>query len=193
MAGYGALFVCSVTFSSGVDYVFDNMLPVHQQKRILGVLGVENDLMTWGYNVNQSKIAIGSGGFAGKGFLEGTQTKFNFVPEQTTDFIFCTVGEEWGFLGSTAVVLLFCVLILRLMRMGERQRDPFGRVYCYGVAAIFFVHVAINIGMATGIMPVIGIPLPLFSYGGSSMLAFSILFFAALKFDMESRTLARDY
>ena len=184
------LFFGSLGFTYTIDYVFDNILQIHQRKRILDLLGLESDLKHWGYNVNQSKIAIGSGGFSGKGFLEGTQTKFNFVPEQGTDFIFCTVGEEWGFLGSALVVVLFAVLILRLIRMGERQMEPFGRIYCYCVASIFLFHVAINIGMTIGIMPVIGIPLPFFSYGGSSMIAFTLLLFVAIRLDAAKRELA---
>lgn len=178
-----ALLVGAILFSSAVDYVFNDMLAIHQQKRILDLLGIEQDTQNWGYNVNQSKIAIGSGGFSGKGFLEGTQTKYDFVPEQSTDFIFCTVGEEWGFLGTTFVLILFAVLILRLMRMGERQGEPFKRIYCYSVAGIFLFHVMINVGMTIGLLPVIGIPLPLFSYGGSSLLAFTVLFFVAVKLD----------
>ena len=181
------LFFGSLGFTYTIDYAFENLLQTHQQKRILDLLGIESDLKGWGYNVNQSKIAIGSGGFSGKGFLEGTQTKFNFVPEQSTDFIFCTVGEEWGFLGSALVVVLFAVLILRLVRMGERQREPFGRIYCYCVASIFLFHVAVNIGMTIGIMPVIGIPLPFFSYGGSSMIAFTVLLFVAIRLDAAKR------
>ena len=177
------LFFGSLAFTSTIEYGFNNILQIHQQKRILDLLGLESDLAHWGYNVNQSKIAIGSGGFAGKGFLEGTQTKFNFVPEQSTDFIFCTVGEEWGFLGSALVILLFCMLIMRLIRMGERQMEPFGRIYCYCVASIFFFHVLVNIGMTIGLMPVIGIPLPFFSYGGSSMIAFTLLLFVAIRLD----------
>ncbi len=180
---YVLLFVGSLVFAFTVDYVFDNVLQVHQQKRILDLLGLESDLKGWGYNVNQSKIAIGSGGFFGKGFLNGTQTKYNFVPEQSTDFIFCTVGEEWGFVGTMVVVVLFAMMILRLMRMGERQGEAFGRIYCYSVAGIFFFHTLINIGMTIGLMPVIGIPLPFFSYGGSSLLAFTILYFVAVRFD----------
>lgn len=177
------LFFGSLGFTYTVDYVFNNVLQIHQQKRILDLLGLESDLSHWGYNVNQSKIAIGSGGFTGKGFLEGTQTKFNFVPEQSTDFIFCTVGEEWGFIGSAIVIILFVILILRLIRMGERQQEPFGRIYCYCVASVFLFHITINIGMTIGIMPVIGIPLPFFSYGGSSLIAFTILLFVAIKLD----------
>lgn len=176
------MFIGSVLFTGMVDVVFDHM-QIHQQKRILDLLGVESDLQYWGYNVNQSKIAIGSGGFIGKGYLQGTQTKYDFVPEQSTDFIFCTVGEEWGFVGSAVALGLFCWLILRLIKMGERQQEAFGRVYCYGVASVFLFHVLVNVGMTIGIMPVIGIPLPLFSYGGSSLLAFTILFFVAVKLD----------
>lgn len=180
------LFFGSLAFTYTIDYAFDH-LQTHQQKRILDLLGLESDLKGWGYNVNQSKIAIGSGGFSGKGFLEGTQTKFNFVPEQSTDFIFCTVGEEWGFIGGTLVVLLFAALVLRLIRMGERQKEPFGRIYCYCAASIFLFHVVVNIGMTIGLMPVIGIPLPFFSYGGSSMIAFTILLFVAIKLDASKR------
>ncbi len=177
------LFIGSVGFTNAVDYVFDNMMQVHQQKRILDLLGLESDLKGWGYNVNQSKIAIGSGGLTGKGFLQGTQTKYDFVPEQSTDFIFCTVGEEWGFIGCLVVVILFSVLILKLIAMGERQQEAFGRIYCYSVASIFLFHFLINVGMTIGIMPVIGIPLPFFSYGGSSLMAFTILLFIAVKLD----------
>ena len=173
-------------FTWSVDMVFDHM-PLHQQKRILNLLGVENDPQHWGYNVHQSKIAIGSGGLLGKGYLNGTQTKYDFVPEQSTDFIFSTVGEEWGFAGTTVVLVLFCWLILRLVKMGERQQEAFGRVYCYSVAGIFLFHVLVNVGMTIGIMPVIGIPLPLFSYGGSSLLAFTMLFFVAVRLDAIQR------
>ena len=150
-----------------VDYAFDHLQP-HQQDRINELLGIKVDPKGSGYNVIQSKIAIGSGGFFGKGFLQGTQTKFNFVPEQSTDFIFCTVGEEWGFLGSSVVILLLMAFILRMIKLAERQRSAFSRVYGYGVASILFFHVAVNIGMTIGLVPVIGIPLPFFSYGGSS-------------------------
>jgi rod shape determining protein RodA len=136
-----------------------------------------------GYNVNQSEIAIGSGGLFGKGFLEGTQTRYNFVPEKHTDFIFCVVGEEWGLFGCFVVVALYVALILRLMRMGERIKEPFGRVYCYSVAAMLLLHVLVNIGMTIGLMPVMGIPLPLMSYGGSSLLAFSLLIMIAIRLD----------
>ncbi|MDE7134091.1 MAG: rod shape-determining protein RodA, partial [Rikenellaceae bacterium] len=155
--------------------------------RILDLLGLENDVKGAGYNVNQSKIAIGSGGVLGKGFLQGTQTKFDFVPEQSTDFIFSTVGEEWGFVGSIAVLALFVALIFRVMRMGDRQRDTFGRVYCYGVAGVFFFHVLVNIGMTIGLIPVIGIPLPFFSYGGSSLVAFSMMLFIAIRLNCNAQ------
>lgn len=184
-------FIGSLLFVTSVDYVFDNVLKSHQQDRILDLLGLENDVKGAGYNVNQSKIAIGSGGFLGKGFLQGTQTKFDFVPEQSTDFIFCTVGEEWGFVGSVGVLALFMVLIYRLMRMGDRQRDTFGRVYCYGVAGVFFFHVLINIGMTIGIVPVIGIPLPFFSYGGSSLLTFSAMLFIAIRLNCNTQYQSR--
>ena len=146
-------------------------------------LGLKDDPSGAGYNVNQSKIAIGSGGFSGKGFLNGTQTKLKYVPEQDTDFIFCTVGEEQGFVGSTAVLILFAVFILRLFALAERQDRAFGRVYGYSVASIFFFHLVINIGMVIGLTPVIGIPLPFFSYGGSSLWGFTILLFIFLRLD----------
>ncbi|MCX4358683.1 MAG: rod shape-determining protein RodA [Rikenellaceae bacterium] len=184
-------FIGSLLFVTSVDYVFDNVLKSHQQDRILDLLGLENDVKGAGYNVNQSKIAIGSGGVLGKGFLQGTQTKFDFVPEQSTDFIFCTVGEEWGFVGSVGVLALFMVLIYRLMRMGDKQRDTFGRVYCYGVAGVFFFHVLINIGMTIGIVPVIGIPLPFFSYGGSSLLTFSAMLFIAIRLNCNTQYQSR--
>jgi rod shape determining protein RodA len=149
------------------------------------LLGKEKDIHGAGYNVHQSLIAIGSGGIEGKGFLKGTQTKFNFVPEQSTDFIFCTVGEEWGFLGSSAVVVLFLLLISRLIFLAERQRTTFSRAYGYGVASILFFHFAVNIAMTLGLFPVIGIPLPFFSYGGSSLWAFTILLFIMIKLDAD--------
>lgn len=173
----------SFTYMLSVDYVFENIMKSHQQERILLLLGLNDDMKGAGYNVNQSKIAIGSGGVFGKGFLKGTQTKYDFVPEQSTDFIFCTVSEEWGFVGSAIVIALFVILIIRLMKMGDRQGDAFGRIYCYGAASVFAFHVLINIGMTIGIMPVIGIPLPFFSYGGSSLLAFTILLFIAIRLD----------
>lgn len=168
--------------NSFCSYAFDRLQP-HQKDRINNLLGIETDLTGAGYNVNQSKIAIGSGGFLGKGYLQGTQTKFNFVPEQSTDFIFCTVGEEWGFVGTTFVMALFLIFILRLIYLSERQRSDFSRIYGYAVASILFFHVAINVGMTIGIAPVIGIPLPFFSYGGSSLWAFTILIFIFLRLD----------
>lgn len=174
---------CCTVF--GVDYAFSKM-QAHQKTRINVFLGKEvgKDVkQKAGYNVNQSLIAIGSGGFAGKGFLQGTQTKYDFVPEQSTDFIFCTVGEEWGFLGSVFVLILFLILILRIIYIAERQRSPFSRIYSYGVASIFFFHITVNVGMTIGLAPVIGIPLPFFSYGGSSLWAFTILLFIFLKLD----------
>lgn len=173
----------SLGFLYSVDYVFDEVLEPHQQSRIKVTLGMEEDLKGAGYNVNQSKIAIGSGGLTGKGFLNGTQTKLKYVPEQDTDFIFCTIGEEEGFLGSCFVLLMFLLLILRLVFLAEQQRTIFARVYGYCVASIIFFHVAINIGMVIGLTPVIGIPLPFFSYGGSSLWAFTILLFIFLRLD----------
>jgi len=156
----------------------------HQKVRIDVLLGRGTvDLKKEGYNVNQAKIAIGSGGFLGKGYLEGTQTKYDFVPEQDTDFIFCTVGEEWGFVGSAFVIILQITLILRIIFMSERQRSPFSRIYGYGVASVLFFHLTINIGMTIGLAPVIGIPLPFFSYGGSSLWSFTILLFIFIKLD----------
>jgi rod shape determining protein RodA len=166
-----------------VDYAFHNVLQPHQQTRINIMLGTETDPFGEGYNLNQSLISIGSGGFAGKGYLNGTQTKFKFVPEQSTDFIFCTVGEEWGFVGSTVVIGLFVWLLLRLLMMAERQRSTFVRAYGYGVFGLFLVHFFVNIGMTIGVMPVIGIPLPFFSYGGSSLWGFTILLFIFLRLD----------
>jgi len=182
---WAAFLTVAIAMSLSVDYVFHNVLDVHHQKRINDLLGIESDPLGWGYNVNQSKIAIGSGGFLGKGYLAGTQTKYNFVPEQSTDFIFCTVGEEWGFLGSTAVLGLFLYLLLRLIRIAERQREGFARVYGYGVVSVLFFHIVVNVGMTVGVFPVIGIPLPFFSYGGSSLWAFTILLFILLKFDSD--------
>lgn len=175
----------SIVFIFSVDYVFDNLLKDHQQTRILILLGKEQDLQGAGYNVHQSMVAIGSGGFSGKGFLKGTQTRYNFVPEQTTDFIFCTIGEEWGFLGSCVVIALFLALFYRIILIAERQKDNFVRIYGYCVASCFFIHFFVNIGMTIGLMPVIGIPLPFISYGGSSLWAFTILLFILLKFDCD--------
>jgi rod shape determining protein RodA len=177
------LFLIAATFVLSVDYVFHHVLEPHQTSRINVLLGLQTDLKGAGYNVNQSKIAIGSGGFFGKGFLNGTQTKYNFVPEQSTDFIFCTVGEEYGFAGSVIVIGLYLTLLIRIITMAERQRSVFSRVYGYGVASILFFHFAINIGMTIGLVPVIGIPLPFFSYGGSSLWAFTIMLFVFLRLD----------
>ncbi|NDV78260.1 rod shape-determining protein RodA [Dysgonomonas sp. 511] len=171
-------------FVSSIDYLFTDVLQPHQQMRIKVTLGMAEDPMGAEYNVNQSKIAIGSGGFLGKGYLNGTQTKLKYVPEQDTDFIFCTVGEEQGFVGSSLVLLLFLTLILRLIYLAERQKNIFGRVYGYCVACIFLFHLVINIGMVIGLTPVIGIPLPFFSYGGSSLWGFTILLFIFLRIDM---------
>jgi len=165
------------------DSVIDKVLQPHQKSRIEVLLGNKEDPTGAGYNVNQSLIAIGSGGFFGKGYLKGTQTKLKFVPEQDTDFIFCTVGEEWGFLGSITVLLLYLWFILRLIMIAERQRDTFSQVYAYSVASIFLVHLTINVGMVLGLLPVIGIPLPMFSYGGSSLWGFTLLLFILLRLD----------
>jgi len=181
----------AVLFVISVDYAMNNLLKEHQQQRIYVTLGMEDDPQGVGYNVNQSKIAIGSGGFAGKGFLKGTQTKLQFVPEQSTDFIFCTVGEEWGFIGTALVVILFVVLITRLVILAERQRSHFSRIYGYGLVAVLFVHFTVNIGMTIGLLPVIGIPLPFFSYGGSSLLAFTLFLFIFLKLDSNRLELLR--
>ncbi len=177
------IFLGSLLFTISVDYAFYNVLGEHQQSRINELLGIHSDPLGAGYNVNQSKIAIGSGGFFGKGFLNGTQTKFNFVPEQSTDFIFCTVGEEWGFIGSLVVIGLFMLLFYRLIWLAERQRSGFSRIYGYSVVVILFFHFMVNIGMTIGIMPVIGIPLPFFSYGGSSLWSFTILLFIFIRLD----------
>lgn len=181
---YIALFtIGTVAFLYSAEHVFNNVLEPHQQVRIKVLLGMEEDLAGAGYNVNQSKIAIGSGGLHGKGFLNGTQTKLKYVPEQDTDFIFCTVGEEQGFVGASFVLLLFMVFIFRLIHLAERQDSRFGRVYGYAVMGVFFFHLFINVGMVLGLTPVIGIPLPFFSYGGSSLWGFTILLFVFLKID----------
>ncbi len=177
------IYLGCVLFSVSVDYVFDNIMEQHQRDRINELLGIQSDVLGAGYNVNQSKIAIGSGGFFGKGFLQGTQTKFDFVPEQSTDFIFCTVGEEWGFLGTVTVIGLFMTLLMRLIFLAERNRSRFSRVYGYCVAVILFFHIAVNIGMTIGLAPVIGIPLPFFSYGGSSLWSFTFLLFVFVRLD----------
>ena len=177
------IYLGSVLFSVSVDYVFHNIMEQHQRDRINELLGIQSDVLGTGYNVNQSKIAIGSGGFFGKGFLQGTQTKFDFVPEQDTDFIFCTVGEEWGFVGTTAVICLFMALLMRIIFLAERNRSRFSRVYGYCVAVILFFHFAVNIGMTIGLAPVVGIPLPFFSYGGSSLWSFTLLLFIFVRLD----------
>ncbi len=178
-----AFLLGSMLFIFTVDYSFNNILKPHQQSRINVVLGIESDPSGSGYNLNQSKISIGSGGFTGKGFLQGTQTKFKFVPEQSTDFIFCTVGEEWGFLGTSFVILMFAFLFTRLIIIAERQRSSFSRIFGYGVVSILLFHFVINIGMTIGLVPVIGIPLPFFSYGGSSLWGFTLLLFIFLRLD----------
>lgn len=178
-----SLLASGIGFIYSVDYVFEEVLEDHQVTRIKILLGQESDPQGAGYNVNQSMIAIGSGGFFGKGFLNGTQTKFNFVPEQSTDFIFCTIGEEWGFFGSFLILLLYLAFLLRLIFLAERQRSLFSKVFGYGVVSVFFFHIAINIAMTIGLAPVIGIPLPLISYGGSSLWGFTILLFIFINLD----------
>jgi len=177
------IYLGCVLFSVSVDFVFHNIMEQHQRDRINELLGIQSDVHGSGYHVNQSKIAIGSGGLFGKGFLQGTQTKFNFVPEQSTDFIFCTIGEEWGFLGTATVIGLFIGLLLRLIFLAERNHSKFSRVYGYCVATILFFHFAVNIGMTIGLAPVIGIPLPFFSYGGSSLWSFTLLLFVFVRLD----------
>jgi len=179
--------VLSILYCFSVDYIYHNIFKAHHRNRIDIVLGKLTDKSGDGYNLFQSKIAIGSGGFSGKGFLEGTQTKFKFVPEQSTDFIFCTIGEEWGAIGSFVVITLFMILICRIIIKAEKQRSTFSRVYGYGVAGILFLHVFINIGMTIGLLPVIGIPLPFFSYGGSSLWGFSILLFIFIRLDAQRK------
>ncbi len=176
--------VVCIGFIYSVNYLFDDILQPHQQTRLRVTFGLEEDPMGAGYNVIQSKIAVGSGGFLGKGYLHGTQTKLKYVPEQDTDFIYCTIGEETGFVGSVTVLLLFLALIVRLIYLAERQKEAFGRIYGYCVASIILFHIIINIGMVIGLTPVIGIPLPFFSYGGSSLLGFTILLFIFLRIDM---------
>jgi rod shape determining protein RodA len=178
-----AILILSTSFVFSVNYAFENVLEPHQKKRINVLLGIEEDIHGAGYNVNQSKIAIGSGGFSGKGFRKGVLTRYNFVPEQSTDFIFCTVGEEWGFVGVSALILIYLTLLIRIIILAERQRSKFSRIYGYGVASIFFFHFSINIGMTIGLAPVVGIPLPFLSYGGSSLWAFTVLLFIFLKQD----------
>lgn len=183
---------CVYTFS--VSYIFNNVLEKHQRDRINVILGKElskDAKRGIAYNLNQSKIAIGSGGFFGKGYLQGTQTRYNYVPETSTDFIFSAIGEEWGFLGSLVLIAVYVIMLLRLLTLAERQRSPYGRVYIYSVVAIIFTHVIINIGMTIGLLPVIGIPLPFISYGGSSLLSFSFMIATALKLDSERRMTMR--
>jgi rod shape determining protein RodA len=175
--------VVSIAFIFCVNFAYQNILQSHQRNRIDVILGKLDDPRGQGYNLNQSKIAIGSGGLWGKGYLQGTQTKYDFVPEQSTDFIFCTVGEEWGFAGSLVVIALYLTMLLRIVNIAERQRSSFSRIYGYGVASILFFHFFINIGMTIGLVPVIGIPLPFLSYGGSSLWSFTILLFILLKLD----------
>ncbi len=177
----------TIGYIQSIDYIFDRVLSQHHRDRINELLGVISDPKGTGYNVNQSKIAIGSGGFLGKGFLQGTQTKYDFVPEQSTDFIFCTVGEEWGFLGCLIVIGMFVFLFIYIIVVAERQRSKFSRIYGYTVACILFFHLTINIGMTIGLSPVIGIPLPFFSYGGSSLWAFTLLYFTFVKLDSERK------
>jgi rod shape determining protein RodA len=177
------MFIFSVVVCYSVDYVFDNVLKEHHRNRINTMLGLQEDLRGAGYNVHQSKVTIGSGGFWGKGYLNGTQTKFNFVPEQSTDFIFCTIGEEWGFVGTLILTTLFFILIWRLLVIAERQ-NRFGKIYGYCVASIIAFHTIINLAMTVGLFPVIGIPLPFISYGGSALWSFSVLIFLLLRFDV---------
>ena len=182
-----AIFFLSLIFLPTSDLIFDKVLRPHQQDRIKSFLGIVDDPAKLDYNVNQSKIAIGSGGLFGKGYLEGTQIRYNFVPEKHTDFIFCTIGEEQGFVGAVFVLMLMCALILRVMQMGDRQQETFGRVYCYCVASILLFHTFVNVGMTIGLVPVMGIPLPFISYGGSSLIAFTILLFIAFSLDASTR------
>lgn len=179
--------VAGIGFTYSVDFIFNNILQDHQRSRIEVLLGMKDDPAGVGYNVNQSMIAIGSGGFSGKGYLQGTQTTFGFVPEQSTDFIFCTIGEEWGFLGSAAVVLIYAFMICRIIIDSEHSREAFTRIYGYCFAGCIFMHLFINIGMTIGLMPVIGIPLPFISYGGSSLLSFSLMFFIFMALDKNER------
>ena len=180
--------VAVVGFSSSINLIMDNVLKEHQKKRILVTFGLLEDLKKEGYNVHQSKIAIGSGGFLGKGYLQGTQTKLRYVPEQHTDFIFCTIGEEWGWVGSMVMMILFVTLIGRVYYLAERQKNRYNRIYAYCVASILFFHFTINIGMTIGLVPVIGIPLPFFSYGGSSLIGFTVLLFTLIRLDSTRST-----
>lgn len=177
--------ICGLALIFSVQFVFDHILQDHQRARIEVLFGIKDDPKGVGYNVHQSLIAIGSGGLTGKGFHQGTQTRFNFVPEQSTDFIFCTIGEEWGFLGSLAILGIYLTLILRILSSAEKQKDKFTQIYGYCIASCILMHVFINIGMTIGLMPVIGIPLPFISYGGSSLWAFTIMLFIYLRLDLE--------
>ena len=177
------IYVLALVFIAIANMGYDKILEPHQKMRIDTLLGKVDDPQGADFNLNQSKIAIGSGGFFGKGYRHGTQTKLNFVPEQHTDFIFCGIGEEWGFFGSGVICFLFIGLVLRILRISERQRDPFAKYYGYGIAGIIFVHFFINIGMTIGLLPIIGIPLPFISYGGSSLWAFTIMLFIFIKLD----------
>jgi rod shape determining protein RodA len=172
-----------------VNYTFNEIFEDHHRKRINVLFGIDKDLTDEAYNVHQSKIAIGSGGFSGKGYLKGTQTKYDFVPEQDTDFIFCTIGEEWGFIGTTSVIILFSVLLIRILQLSERQKSVYSRVFGWSLASVLFFHFAVNIAMTIGLAPVIGIPLPFISYGGSSLFAFSFFLFIFIRLDAERNTL----
>lgn len=178
-----AVWALSCGFSYSVDYLYNNVLKDHQRQRIEVMLGRVDDIKGVGYNVYHSKVAIGSGGIYGKGFLQGTQTRLRYVPEQNTDFIFCTIGEEYGFVGSFGLVILFVSLLVRIVQIAERQRSRFNRVYAYGVASVIFLHFTINLSMTVGLFPVVGIPLPFFSYGGSSLLSFTIMLFILIRLD----------
>ena len=179
--------IAGIVLVFSTNIIFNNVLKDHQRKRIEVLLGMKEEPFGVGYNVNQSKIAIGSGGLFGKGYLNGTQTTFGFVPEQSTDFIFCTIGEEWGFMGTTVVILLYIFLIWRIIQNAERSREAFTRIYGYCVACCIFMHLFINIGMTIGLMPVIGIPLPFISYGGSSMWAFTAMLFIFIALNRNER------
>lgn len=191
--GHIIYFALCCTYMEIVHFIFDNILKLHQQKRILDLLGLESDLKGWGYNVNQSMIAIGSGGLMGKGYMNGTQTKYNFVPEQATDFIFCTIGEEGGFIMTSIILLLFSTLIFRLLKIANKANDEFAKIYTYGVISILTIHVIINIGMTIGVVPVIGIPLPFISYGGSSLISFTAMLFIAIKLCAENKVKLNRY
>lgn len=182
MTSIGIALLC-IGFAFSVDFVINKVLKEHQRNRIMVLVNPEIDKRGQGYQINQSKVAIGSGGFFGQGFLQGTQTKFDFVPEQSTDFIFCTIGEEHGWIGSTFLIILYVLFLVRLINLAERQKEKFARIYGYCVASIIFFHFMVNIGMTIGVFPIIGIPLPFFSYGGSSLWSFTILLFIFLKLD----------